>query len=100
MTQHNYLINIANTIIHYDTVTDLNDLQLSKHPKHQKIWKKYFGNKLGRLSQEAGGHVEGTITTFFIEKDQVPRDQLKDISYGRIVVDYRPQKEEPHFKNY
>ena len=33
---------------------------------------------------------------FFIEKYKVPIHQLKDVSYGRIVVDYRPQKEEPH----
>ena len=32
----------------------------------------------------------------FIALDQVPRDQFKDVSYGRIIVDYKPQKEEPH----
>ena len=33
---------------------------------------------------------------FLILHDQVLRDRLKDILYGRIVVDYIPQKEEPH----
>ena len=33
---------------------------------------------------------------FFISQYQVPRDQITDVSYGRIIVDYRPQKEEPH----
>ena len=33
---------------------------------------------------------------FLIAQDQVPRYRLKDISYGRIIVDYRPQKEEPN----
>ena len=33
---------------------------------------------------------------FFISNEQGPKDRLKDISYGRIVVDYKPQKEEPH----
>ena len=31
-----------------------------------------------------------------IAHDQVPKDRPKDISYGRIVVDYRPHKEELH----
>ena len=43
-----------------------------------------------------GGLVDGTDTMFFISKDQVHRDQIKDVRYGRIIVDYRPQKEEPH----
>ena len=33
---------------------------------------------------------------FFIAQDQFLRNRLKDVSYGRIVVEYRPQKEEPH----
>ena len=40
--------------------------------------------------------MEGTYTTFFITKYQVPRYLLKYVTYGRIVVDYIPQKEEPH----
>ena len=33
---------------------------------------------------------------FFISHDKVPKDRLKDVSYGRTAVDYRPQKEEQH----
>ena len=33
---------------------------------------------------------------FFIYHNQVPTDQLKDVSYGRIVLDYIPQKEETY----
>ena len=40
--------------------------------------------------------MEGTYTMFFIVQDQVPRDRIKDVSYGRIIVDYIPHKEEPH----
>ena len=52
--------------------------------------------KLGRLSQGEGGRVEGIDTTLFVAKYQVPRDRIKDVAYGRIVVDYQPQKEEPY----
>ena len=70
----------------------MNHIQLSKNPKHQKIWKQSFANNIGRLYQGSGGRVEGTYTTFFIAKYQVTIDRLKDVTYGRILVDYRPQK--------
>ena len=87
---------MANVIIDDDTVKYLNYRQLVNHPKHQKIWKQYFANKLGRLAQGEGRRVERTDIMFLISQDQVHRYWLKEISYGRIVVDYRPQKDEPH----
>ena len=61
-----------------------------------EIWKKYFSNKLVRLSQGTGDHVDGTPTMFFITKDQVPKEHLKEVTYGHITVDYWPLKVEPH----
>ena len=40
--------------------------------------------------------MEEADTMFLIAQYQVPRDLLKYVSYGRIVVDYIPQKDEPH----
>ena len=40
--------------------------------------------------------MNGTYTVFLIAKYQVPRYQVKDLTYGHIVVDYQPQKKEPH----
>ena len=40
--------------------------------------------------------MEGTNTIFFVKYDEIPKDRIKDVTYGRIVVDYRPQKSEPH----
>ena len=81
---------MANAIIHDDTGKELNYRQLSKHPKHQKIWDQSFAKELVRLAQVTGGRMEGTDTIFFIEKYQVHIEQLRDVSYGRIVVEYRP----------
>ena len=36
------------------------------------------------------GLVEGTNTMFFIKKIAVPVDRCRDVTYGKIVVDYRP----------
>ena len=68
----------------------------SKYPRHQKKWKKSFVKKLGGLAQGGGERVDGSYTMFFIAQDQMPRERLKDISYGSIILDYRPHKEEPH----
>ena len=37
-----------------------------------------------------------TDTMLFITQDQVHRDQIKDMTYDCILVDYQPQKEKPH----
>ena len=44
MTQHDYLKIMSNAIIDDGTGKELNYIQLSKHPKHQKIWKQYISN--------------------------------------------------------
>ena len=68
---------------------------LIKDPKHSPIWIRSFANELGRLAQGVGKRETGTNTTFFIPYDQIPNDRKGDVTYGRICVDYRPQKKEP-----
>jgi hypothetical protein len=39
--------------------------------------------KFGQLAQGVGGRIkQPTNTIFFIHKDKVPKDQLKDDTYG------------------
>ena len=33
--------------------------------------------------------VEGTSNMFFIEKKEIPVNRWRDVTYGRVVVDYR-----------
>ena len=40
--------------------------------------------------------IKGTDTIFFIKKSDIPKERLKDVTYGRIVVDYRPNKSDPN----
>ena len=42
------------------------------------------------------GRVEGTNTLFFIEKEDLPTARWRDVTYGRIVVVYRPEKQDPN----
>ena len=65
---------------------------LLANPKYRPIWKPAYGKEIGRLAQGIPGVVEGTDTIVFIEKGDVPRERWKDITYGRICANYRPEK--------
>ena len=42
------------------------------------------------------GRVKGTNTIFFIHKKDVPAHRRLNITYGHIVVSYRPTKDDPN----
>ena len=52
-----------------------------------------MSNEIGRLAQ-GNSRVQGTNTIFFITYENIPINRRKDITYARIVVDHRPQKQE------
>ena len=91
MTHHNYLTKMANAIIDDDTGKELDYHQLSKNLKYKHM-ETIIRQKLGRIFQGEEGHMDGTSTMSFITKYQVTSDRIKYVTYGRKVVDYRPQK--------
>jgi hypothetical protein len=58
------------------------------------MWAHSFANELGRLAQGIGNREKGTNTICFIPHSQIPHNRCKDVTYGRICVDHRPQKKE------
>jgi hypothetical protein len=74
----------------------LNYRQLIRNPKCTKIWSKSAANKFGQLAQGVGGRVKPANTIFFIQKDQVPKDWTKDVTYGSFSCDMKPNKEGKH----
>ena len=42
------------------------------------------------MAQGMPGLVEVTNTMFFTDKQYIPVDRWKDVTYGIVVVDYRP----------
>ena len=66
-----------------------------KKDKYRDIWSTSLANELGRLAQVIL-NVKGTNTIFFISKSEIPKDRLKDVTYGRIVVAYKPHKADPN----
>ena len=71
-------------------------LHIIRNPKYRALWRKLYRNKLGGIAQGMIGRVKGTDTIFFIENSDIPADQWKDVTYGCIVVSYRPEKSDPN----
>ena len=60
--------------------------------KTKALWAHSYRNEIGRLAQGMPGRNKGTKTIFFIRRDQVPRDRIKDTTYGLITCLVRPKK--------
>jgi hypothetical protein len=71
--------------------------QLIANPKMRETWTHSYGNEIGQLAQGMPGRNTGTNTIIFIRKNQVPKEQAKDVTYGLITKLIRPEKiEEPN----
>ena len=81
----------AGAIIDEDTGRKLEYRDLIKRPDLRKRWTKSLANELGRLAQGVRD-IKGTNTIFFIPKSEIPFIRRKDVTNGRIVVAYKPNK--------
>jgi hypothetical protein len=81
----------ANAVIHPVTRKEMEYSALMKDPRLQPLWTRGFGNKCGRLFQGIRD-IPGTDTCFFIDLKTIPND--RNITYGKIVCDYKPHKKE------
>jgi hypothetical protein len=57
----------------------------------QPLWTRCFGNEYGRLFQGTRD-IPGTDICFFIDMKNIPNE--RNISYGKIVCNYKPHKKE------
>ena len=81
----------AGAIIDEKTGESLEYRELIKRPEVKEKWFTALANELGRLAQGIRD-IKGTETIHFIPKSEIPKDRRRDITYGRIVVSYRPEK--------
>ena len=86
---------LVHTVLDEESGKILEYRQLVKHSKCNAVWEKSYANELGRLTQGIRD-IPGTNTMFFIHKHEIPPDRHKDITFGKIVTDYRPHKVEPN----
>ena len=90
---------MINAVLDEDTGELMEYRHLMKNPKYCQLYGKSYAKELGRLAQGMHGQVEGTITIFFIDKSDVPSARWRDATYGRIFVNYRPEKDDPYRNN-
>jgi hypothetical protein len=81
----------ANAVVHPITGKEMEYMALMKDPRLQPLWKRGFGNEVGRLFQGIRD-IPGTDTCFFIKLTYIPKD--RQITYGKIVCVYKPHKKE------
>jgi hypothetical protein len=79
----------ANAIVHPVTGKEMEYMVLMKDPDLKSLWKRGFGNEVGRLFQGIYD-IQGNVTCFFIELKKIPK--YRQNTYGKIVCDYKPHK--------
>eukprot|EP00804_Cyclotella_cryptica_P021373 CCRYP_016768-RA/>CCRYP_016768-RA protein AED:0.31 eAED:0.20 QI:0/0/0/0.66/1/0.66/3/0/521 len=95
-TQQRYPPDMLHAVLNDETGELMEYRHLIANPKYRDTWQNAYGKELGRLAQGLPGIVKGTDTIAFIQRSHVPQDQWKDVTYGRIVANFCPEKEDPY----
>jgi hypothetical protein len=85
---------MANSVIKEETGASLEYRHIINDASTFTIWNEATANEFGRLAQGVGNRMNGSNTIFFIPRQAVPK--VKIVTYGRFVVDIRPNKSEIH----
>eukprot|EP00804_Cyclotella_cryptica_P006250 CCRYP_010108-RA/>CCRYP_010108-RA protein AED:0.40 eAED:0.40 QI:0/-1/0/1/-1/1/1/0/258 len=95
-TQRRYPPDMLHAVLNDETGELMEYRHLIANPKYRDTWQNAYGKELGRLAQGLPGIVKGTDTIAFIQQSHGPQDRWKDVTYGRIVANFRPEKEDPY----
>jgi hypothetical protein len=87
----------AMAVMDTDTGKLLNCRQLMRSTKYRQAWSLSLANEFGRLANGIGGRIKNLTNTIkFIFQHKVPRERMKDVTYGQFVCTVRPHKAEPN----
>eukprot|EP00804_Cyclotella_cryptica_P023061 CCRYP_000315-RA/>CCRYP_000315-RA protein AED:0.18 eAED:0.15 QI:0/0/0/1/1/1/2/0/662 len=92
--QRHYPTDMLHAVLNDKTGELMEYRHLVADPKYRDTWKNSYGKELGRLAQGLPGIVKGTVTIVCIQQTLVPQDRWKDVTYGRLVANFRPQKDD------
>ena len=70
-------------------------IHFKNNPKLRPVWIKHSVNEIVRLYQVFGVRVEGTDKICFLPNNNITDNRRKDVTYGRVVVDYLSSKHDP-----
>ena len=96
LASRRFTSDILNAVLDTDTGDLMEYRHLMKKPKYCNLYGNSYAKEIGRLTQGMPGQVTGTNTIFFIYKKDVPAYRWRDITYGHVVVKFRPEKEDPY----
>ena len=77
---------MLNAVLNKETGELMEYHHIMKTPKYRELYCKSYSKEMGRLAQGLPRIVNGTNTIFFINKEDIPEEQWKDVTYGRVVV--------------
>ena len=87
---------MINAVLDKDTKELMEYHHLMKNPEYCQLYGKSYTNELGCLVQGMPSQVEGTNTICFINKADVSTTRWRDVTYGRVEINYRPEKSDPY----
>ena len=85
--------NYSYAIVDPNSGKELEYRDLIKLEKHKDIWSASFSQDLYQLEQGTTG-INSTDTIFFVPHSKIPPG-IK-VTYGRICINFRPQKDDPY----
>ena len=72
--------------------------KLMHDPATKDIWQRAFGKDFGGMAQGCNKTGQKGTNAIFVmtheEIHNIPKDRI--VTYARVVVDFRPQKDDPH----
>ena len=86
---------ITGAVVDNKTGKKLEYRDLIKRPELKERWSTSLTNELGRLAQGIQD-ISGTNPITFIKKSNIPVVRRKEVTYGRLVVGYKPDETEKY----
>ena len=86
---------MLNALFNNNTSRPIEVRHLLRNPKYTKLWGKLYTKELGQLAQGVSG-TKGTDTIVFIRYNEILLDRRRHITYGKTVVTYQPEKDDPN----
>jgi hypothetical protein len=97
ITQLENEVHQAMAVMDADTGKLLNYCQLMWSTKYRDAWSLSSANEFGWLANGVGGCIKNPTNIIqFINQHEVPKEQMKDVTYGQFVCTVEPKKAEPN----
>jgi hypothetical protein len=96
LAQQKFSMVMLNAVLNNNTGKLMEMRHLLRNPKYTKLWGKLCTKELGWLAQGVSG-TKGTDTIVLIRYNKIPLDRRRHITYGKMVVTYQPEKDNPNW---